>query len=53
MQIKGFQSNLINNIGRKGGEGVVKDSRGQGRLRNVTVLNFRITFHITIKILII
>lgn len=37
MQIKGFQSNLINNIGRKGGEGVVKDSRGQGRLRNVTV----------------
>lgn len=38
MQIKGFQSNLINNIGRKGGEGVVKDSRGQGRLRNVTVL---------------
>lgn len=37
MQIKGFQSNLINSIGRQG-VGVVKDTGGQGRLRNATVL---------------
>lgn len=44
MQIKGFQSNLINNIGRQGRR-VVKDTGGQGRMKN-THTTITISFEI-------